>query len=550
MDIRKNSGSRTPPRRSPTKPSIQYPTPDTSEFLIIESKNVDSKDEPIDYGAPHPDASSARLIDQHYSMEADNQKLRTRTWSSVADSSAQDAYNLTLAYLGNSLASRVVTRIYTVPRSSYAPLDKLTPDTVFTDALLTTETTHPIEGDKYHWQVVRIFEELPGPLLTGHMLDPEADGATTTQTTQTIWSTDPEPTLDTKSISYTRQPLDSLKSTQTIGALPEDGTFPTLKGQDYDPGTGITTPYTDALVDAGTSGTAAADITPRNKYQSRQRVYDLTNIAAKLDAFNVTFHGTTDMSLPDTLESIDIVWETSSGDGTYSESGSGIAVGKSASLAMHMHGSGQGSASVIPDIVPIITSRLARNIPCTDYYFFVPNSTSYADIFTKLTSLAGSTVSSWPSFHPVTHVFTLRGQKVSIAANVNAHCAVSISNTDVSLATGSGKGSDKDFGSSIRSVTIGPVIHGAITLSGSASDSSTVNASASADTGSGTNFPGASASESFSATANGSVIPTSLSPTSPAAIPSTGLYCIDLSSELYKYGYTAIRARVIDAANL
>lgn len=253
--------------------------------------------------------------------------------------------------------------------------------------------------------------------------------------------------------------------------------------------------------------------------------------------------------LPDVLQGISVVWDEDSGTGGYNETGSGTSSGDRASLSLSLSGSGQGSASVIPSITPDIKTYFGRKVPSTQYLFFLPFPISHAQILTKLTTLAGTTVSAWPQFAPQSHIITLRGGSASLTAKASAQCSTQLSDDNNSVTVGSGTGYGVAIDRILKQEIIRPTIHGTITIT-DATKSKSTSATAIAVIAGGTNFPGASASLSFPGTASGSITPTSLSPTSPASVPASGLYLHDVSIGSYREGYAKIFAEVVDFSNV
>jgi hypothetical protein len=164
-DFRKQTGVRTGTQGQFTKPGVQYPTPDTEEYLIIERKTVDSKDRPTRYGTPHRDHPNAVLISQRFEAEEDGKKTRLQIYAKRGATTAQDAYNAAQSFSGDSNSHRVLIRNYYLP----APVEELpkgTPDSEFSECLLTSEQHAPRGGeDNAHILVTRVYEALPGPWL-------------------------------------------------------------------------------------------------------------------------------------------------------------------------------------------------------------------------------------------------------------------------------------------------------------------------------------------------------------------------------------------------
>ncbi len=327
---------------------------------------------------------------------------------------------------------------------------------------------------------------------------------------------------------------------------------PPLVGQEFDPVTSLLTSYSEQITAPGVGlGVANSAITPINTQKQSLRTYSPPTEA--LAAFYRQYPSTDDFVFPNVLQSLEVVWETSTGNGEYTEEGSGESAGDNAHLSLSLNGTGEGSGSIMPALIPIYQEIWAREKPTMEYYFFLPNPCTHAQILTKLTALAGASVSAWPTFRPLGRTFVLRGQKISLTAKAAAACSASIGSGDYSWCVTEGHGSGQDISSTIRTENLPPMLNGAITITGATPPTISPSASASAVVTSGTNFPGASASESaFSGSGvQGSISPTSISATSGySAIPSSGLFAYGFRTDNFQWGHVVVRARVFNFADL
>lgn len=171
-------------------------------------------------------------------------------------------------------------------------------------------------------------------------------------------------------------------------------------------------------------------------------------------------------------------------------------------------------------------------------------------------------VASWPKFHVTSAVFTLKGQQTSISQQADSHIQYRWNSAgDVSYAISPiggmsptrSDGNSIEIGVTVRTIQIPPTIHGAITVS-STSDTATVTTTVKANVpaivGVGS-APSVSAitnePSSISATVTGSLTPTSLSATAgDSAIPTAGLFILDIDGQPFAYGYSGIRVSVVD----
>jgi len=330
-----------------------------------------------------------------------------------------------------------------------------------------------------------------------------------------------------------------------------------LRGQQYDPQDDLVTPFTEQVVNHAPGagpvalGNARTEIVPEDAAASRVRVYSPPT--STLDSYVLSYPTTVNLSgaFPDVLSSITTTYNTSGGDGMHTNTGHGVAAGSNPSLSLSADTRSQATTSVMPDVIINITQKWAQNVPAIVYLFYINSSATMSSILTRLTSLAGSTVSAWPKFNPVAHTLTLKGQQMTVSVEGNVQQHIAVQGSDVTYTDGTGSGRSTDAGVTIRSVRIPPTIHGAITISSASSGTVTNEASAEADRSSGTGWP-AMTTGTLTATTSvvGSVSPSSLSATTPASIPTTGLYLQDVIAEPYKWGRARVRATVVNFADL
>lgn len=273
-----------------------------------------------------------------------------------------------------------------------------------------------------------------------------------------------------------------------------------------------------------------------------------------LDNYSAVFANTADINFPEVLTALTVYWSTSIGEGTNTEAGAMDVNGTSnVQLGLDVRASAQGSTSIIPELIPTISKIYGESMPVTDYYFFLPLPVTQAQILSRLTVLAGSTVNAWPIFKPVPRTFILDGKKLSASLEGNLHYKVSVDTTGTSTGKSSGVGRNFDAGSSVRAVTLPPMLNAALSVKNSGgTDESTKTQSATVDTSAAISDSGVgmSVSDSLTLVSQASVTPASIGATSPAALPSSGLYLLRCDTELFRDGYAACRARVFDFAAL
>lgn len=169
---------------SPDTPVRSFPTPNVGDLAIIQ--DVDSRlpgYKPLEYGTPHPDQTrfpGAKLV---YQEPLDNSDSFVRRIY-ASDRANQDAYNYAVKYSSGSPQHPVYVRTYVLPRADYTPLPDGSPDPEFKDASLVEEEMAPVDGElnSLYVRVTRVFETLPGPILTS--FETSETGQKITVTTQ------------------------------------------------------------------------------------------------------------------------------------------------------------------------------------------------------------------------------------------------------------------------------------------------------------------------------------------------------------------------------
>ncbi len=328
-------------------------------------------------------------------------------------------------------------------------------------------------------------------------------------------------------------------------------------GQQYDPNDDLVIPYTERIHNE-TSGSTECDVQGQARTEINPQdaqswlVREFTPPTDALEAYSLVTPGSTDLQLPDVLLSIAVTYNTASGNGVHAQDGDGISISSSPSLNLSLASKAQGSASVMPDIQPIIKQYWARNVPCLRVLLYMANGFSRPDVINRLNDLLGVTVNNWPNFQPAGVTFTLKGETVSVSADadVQQYAALRVGEVSVTYTWGEGEGTSKEVSTTTKTVRIPPTIHGAITLSGP-TNSATAEANAGAGWSGGTNWPARSAEAYVSMNAAASVTPTSLSATSPvSAIPTSGHYLHRLDAEPYKWDRVRVRAEIVNFADV
>lgn len=302
----------------------------------------------------------------------------------------------------------------------------------------------------------------------------------------------------------------------------------TFNDQEYDDRFNVIIPVIRRREASGTSiGTAKTEVHAVGDGTDIIKTVDTAAIEAVLNAFTLTYPAKANVQFPDILTSIAVVWESATASGTGSGSGSGSAAGNAGTSVHYKYSaSADGSATIMPEVLIEITRPWGSDRSATDYYFFLPSPVTEAHILARLPA-----VSAWPSFNPKSHTLVLRGQKKSVRISDGAGGSSSAGSSGVSTSTSSESSESYDVGSSIRAVTIPACIHGLITISGGTTNTETADA-------------GINAGEA-SVEVEGSVTPTSFAATAGATNLPSGDYLESISADPYRYGFVAIRARVV-----
>lgn len=354
------------------------------------------------------------------------------------------------------------------------------------------------------------------------------------------------------------------------------------QGQRLNKQAGIIEPFTEQMVDDATLATMLGEplveAIPHDYNATLVRTYeDLSDLYEAVAPVKVP--GTVTMSkaqLPDTLVSVavgfnftELAGEDVSDEPLVEVSGSNGDITISATAAA------QAGASVSPYIQPIVKEAPA-GVPlvCTHVFFYMTGNFTRNDVLTRLAAadIFNTSVSNWPLFRPVSQTLTLSGQQVSVRANATSrqHGGYTSeggyswqlqpgndSGNDMGAGTHTGNRSDgfsKEGGLSTQLVTLPPTINALITLSStSLAKTATVSVNANmrelvftsaalAGVIAITNEPAAR-----TATATGKISPATIPATNVTAIPSSGLYLVELSTQFAEAGISYVHSVVIDA---
>jgi len=160
----------TPRTLSPDTPVVSYPTPNTNDLFVVQ--DVDTRLPgyvPASYGDPHPDAQLYPKLKLVYQTPLDNENNFMWVRRVYANERFnQEAYNFAIKYSSEASDKPIYIRTYLLPRATYQPIQKGTPDPVYTSATLVEESVERIKDDQTDGQtdslfikVTRVYETLP-----------------------------------------------------------------------------------------------------------------------------------------------------------------------------------------------------------------------------------------------------------------------------------------------------------------------------------------------------------------------------------------------------
>jgi hypothetical protein len=250
---------------------------------------------------------------------------------------------------------------------------------------------------------------------------------------------------------------------------------PVLSEKEYDQEWDVVIPRTRQRVlnSAVNLATNRQDVKALDSVQSELVTFDPTALAAVFDTYLNYMSSTTNLQLPDVLTSLTGVESSAVGNGTYAEAATGSGNGTTFFLSMSTQGTAQGSASKMLDVLVEIKQYWARNIPVVTYYFFLQSPVTAAAVLAKLQTLSGLTITAWPKFVPQAHTVICKGQKFSGEARAKTAFQQSSSSDGSSATDTGGKGYGLDVSTSIRGIRIPPTIHDTINIGGTTSDAGT-----------------------------------------------------------------------------
>jgi hypothetical protein len=316
----------------------------------------------------------------------------------------------------------------------------------------------------------------------------------------------------------------------------EDSDIPELDGISYEEAFDIQIPYTEKITTNIPSGSSEATPIDNNRYLVTE--YDPDQIASYLNGFFQSYPTTINMNLPRVLESVIITWDEKNQEGSYDN------IPSAGGTLYQFANTDKGEASSFSSATPIVNLNFkdvwGQNIPAEVNIFFLKNPVTKQQILSKLGVL------EWPTFKPKSHLIT--GKGVEVRASVSVAASISIQQPKPSVFGGyTDRSRQREFSRSITpvSINIPPCLHGSININQTRNVSA--NISATASTAGAGSFGGVSSTQSALIT-DTAYVTANLGSTSPTSIPSSGRYLIDSNVDFFKYGFSIVRATIINAS--
>jgi hypothetical protein len=329
---------------------------------------------------------------------------------------------------------------------------------------------------------------------------------------------------------------------------------PLLSGQDYNRQFSVPIPFTEQETLAGVGiGDDLKEIEPITSVKSKTRTVDPTLLQAVFDNYILLFADVADIPLPDVLTSISSVKNSSQENGaSVVDDAYGSTTGDHGSYSVSVPVSNQSAAAVSFELNFIITQgrERGRNKHTQRGVVLMPEGFTSADLDTHITALTGITVSTWPDFRPQMESFVVKGMSVGVRTEAQVQGHVSFDTTAESDAASATHSYSKRIGINSGPVRVSPTIHGALSIGGDGtSDSKTATSSSHASlTG---DITESADSGSITATAVAAISPTSLSATpGQATYPTSGFRRISQNAEPFMYRYIMVHFELFDFGSL
>lgn len=576
----RNDSIPAPIPQKPGRNEVRSPTPNIRDSVIVQSFPIRRATyQPPIRGTPHPNNPAALLVSESPIMGDDFKAWVERIYATRR--SAQNAYNASVTYDKEDKDFPIFSRRYFIFQDDYVPATRLQPLKELVELQLVLGGTGFNDGNTGQLPLsfsgefgtgAAGFAEIIDGVIVAVVLTDGGTGYTPVSLPTVFVVSEGSSGAE---ILPVVQPVDCVLVDEKFDNAPDEFgsifysvllTYKRLPGpivvsyeqdQEYQFPSTVSTQTVSASSITEAPAVVSGALTNVKGLDTVQSEVTTSAFGALIDTLFYTFPSTENIDFPKVLTDLILVWDLAAGNGDYTENGVCTLAVTPFSVSLAAEGQGQGSASVLGDLIPVFAPQPPANLPVIDYFFFLPNPVTLAQILTRAsaiaTILAGSakTVSAWPVFSDKVETFILTGQKASASCRAVARCAVTAGSGGSSVSS-SGQGGSLDLGASVKAITLPACIHGAITPtvlpSGTTTlTTNTASASASAILAPNALWTGASATPTpINASATGELTPATLAATPVPALPSSGLYLYKPDVAPYKAGYCTVRARIFD----
>jgi hypothetical protein len=214
----------------------QYPTPNVPDFytkdghiILVEKVSAEKgayNPQPLDGSITYDKRDANKWPSTLYLVYQKPDETGQFVYNYYANDrtlASQDPWNYNIQYSEENPSYPVYTRTYLVPRSQYTTVAIGATDPVFggnavivKQAMAELEDGNPLRSR--YVQVQRVYETIPGPVLTGKQYDADL-GLVVTNTKQIISSSASPYSVTNGTIAYRDEPIDSNKSARIISSI-------------------------------------------------------------------------------------------------------------------------------------------------------------------------------------------------------------------------------------------------------------------------------------------------------------------------------------------
>jgi hypothetical protein len=214
----------------------QYPTPNVPDYytrdghiILVEKVSIEKGNynpQPLDGSVIYDKRDANDWPENLYLVFQQTEptgKFVFNYWANDRTLASQDPWNYGIQYSEENPTYPIYTRTYIVPRSQYAPVAEGSVDPVFGGSsvivkqqMAELEESNPLRSR--YVQVQRVYEKIPGPVLTGKQYDADL-GLVVTNTKQVVSSSASPYSVTNGTLAYRDEPIDSNKSARIISSI-------------------------------------------------------------------------------------------------------------------------------------------------------------------------------------------------------------------------------------------------------------------------------------------------------------------------------------------